>query len=344
MPKQDKKAARKWYVHLLTGTFLLVLLISLLWLLTFFFTDALTPGSGDGSDLEGSVPSEGDDPVTDSGNWLFSDVDLSDALNLSSYEKLQLPSVYPQEYALYPGRFSDDRVDFMSERDFVIVLDPGHQDSTHADDIWLSPYLNPSDRNSWVYGNLAKMGTTGVATGVPEYEVTHAVAKLLKAELEKRGYTVYLTKDSVKTIMTGPERAKISNLYNADLTISLHCDGYAGDSSVSGALVQVPEVWEGYPDVLLSYLSHLAGASVLSSYCEATGMRQRGIQEISQSSAFSWCKTPSILLEMGYMTNASDDRKLNDDAFREKMVQGIANGIDDYCRIMQATQMVREAK
>jgi N-acetylmuramoyl-L-alanine amidase len=33
---------------------------------------------------------------------------------------------------------------------------------------------------------------------------------------------------------------------------------------------------------------------------------------------------------MGYMTNASDDVNMENAAFQQQMVQGIANGIDTY--------------
>ena len=44
----------------------------------------------------------------------------------------------------------------------------------------------------------------------------------------------------------------------------------------------------------------------------------------------NWSTVPVTILEMGFMTNESDDTKMNDSSFRPLMVQGIADGIDDY--------------
>ena len=44
----------------------------------------------------------------------------------------------------------------------------------------------------------------------------------------------------------------------------------------------------------------------------------------------NWSSVPVTILEMGFMTNPSDDRNMQDAAFQQRMVQGIADGIDDY--------------
>ena len=36
------------------------------------------------------------------------------------------------------------------------------------------------------------------------------------------------------------------------------------------------------------------------------------------------------LIEMGYMSNPSEDRRMQQTSYQKKMVRGIANGIEDY--------------
>ena len=44
----------------------------------------------------------------------------------------------------------------------------------------------------------------------------------------------------------------------------------------------------------------------------------------------NWSKIPVMILEMGFMTNESDDYNMADAFMRERMVLGIADGIDLY--------------
>lgn len=257
------------------------------------------------------------------------------AFNLSSYPRTD-KRPYDDPFPLYSGSFSEDNVPLEDGR-WVIAIDPGHQSRSEVNDIWLSPYLNPENSSSWVRKSQAKIGTRGQKTGIYEYEITMQVALALKAELEQRGFFVILTKDSVDTVMTGPERAKITNRAQADLVLSLHCDGYAADTSARGTLTQVPEYGSSYPDAQLAYLSAMAGEMILDSYSETTGLRRREVQTISTSSAFNWSKSPSVLLEMGFLTNPIDEAFLTDPENYGTIANGISDGIEAYFKCMYAT-------
>ncbi len=44
----------------------------------------------------------------------------------------------------------------------------------------------------------------------------------------------------------------------------------------------------------------------------------------------NWSQAPTTLIEMGYMSNPTEDRKMQQDSYQKKMVYGIANGINNY--------------
>ena len=47
-------------------------------------------------------------------------------------------------------------------------------------------------------------------------------------------------------------------------------------------------------------------------------------------SGINWAAMPVTIVEMGYMTNETEDRLLADEAYRAQMARGIADGVDAY--------------
>ncbi|MDU5953837.1 MAG: N-acetylmuramoyl-L-alanine amidase, partial [Ruminococcus sp.] len=65
-------------------------------------------------------------------------------------------------------------------------------------------------------------------------------------------------------------------------------------------------------------------------YVSATGCRKEYVWETDSMTGNNWSKVPTTIIEMGYMSNPSEDRRMQQSSYQKKMVRGIANGIENY--------------
>ncbi|APU60373.1 N-acetylmuramoyl-L-alanine amidase [Clostridium botulinum] len=199
----------------------------------------------------------------------------------------------------------------------IIVIDPGHANRSNLELERVSP---DSEEKKIKDGG----GADGVNSKTPEYLIAMDVASKLKETLQKEGYTVIMTKNKHSESLGNIERAEVGNKNNANLVIRIHADS-ADLEDAKGASILVPSK-KGYASEI-NELSKKYGGILLSEMVASANMNNRGVVEREDMTGFNWSKVPVVLVEIGFLSNAEEDKLLNTEEYRIKIVQGLTEGI-----------------
>lgn len=217
----------------------------------------------------------------------------------------------------------------------TIVLDPGHGGA------------DP--------GAIGKRGTK-------EKHLCLDIAKRVKNYLDHNGLAVILTRDSDRFIPLS-RRVQIAVNVKADLFVSIHANAsksrtlsgfeiYCLSDNIDDNLRAQQMAEDSTPYIFdkssyyritptlkailwdLTNTENRAQAAELSNYIEDTvreklDIRNRRLRQ-ARFYVLKQAKIPSILIETGYISNLSEEAKLNDQSYREELAKAIAQGILAY--------------
>jgi N-acetylmuramoyl-L-alanine amidase len=229
---------------------------------------------------------------------------------------------------------------------------------------WLEAFAQVSSRKSserrLVVIDAGHGGHDPGASGAisQEKRLTLMAAEALKARLERTGrYRVTLTRTS-DVFIPLDTRVAIARKAGADLFISLHADSDSS-ASVRGASVYtlsehgaergarkalVSGDWIGSAaksdpavDRILLDLTQRATQNRSAAFAHMLLDRLDGrtaiLRRSQRDAGFAVLlapDVPAVLLEMGFITNPDDEAALNDPERRARLIDGVAEAVDDY--------------
>ena len=210
----------------------------------------------------------------------------------------------------------------------LVVVDPGH-------DLRANLRTEPIGPGSATLKIFDGGGTHGVVTGIREPDLTLAVSLRLRTLLRAAGVRVVLTRTrTARASMGNVARARIANRAGAALFLRVHADGAAA-SDARGTHTLTPAFRRGWTDDVYR-TSRRAARLVQAELVSALGFPDRGIQERPDFTGFNWADVPVILVELGFMTNPTEDRALARPAMRQRGALGLCRGTLRFLRLAPA--------
>ena len=202
-------------------------------------------------------------------------------------------------------------------------------------------------------------GTTGT-TGIHEKSVVLATALETKRQLQAKGYTVHMTRSGDNFIKLAERRA-VAQRTKADLFISIHANASASPAS-QGVDVYVwgkanseqarqialaenaADKIDGLPDVgnknvnaIISDMmqaqtstdSAKFGKLLLAQFSKFTKLR-KGSVETADFVVLRSINVPSVLIELGFLSNPDEEKQLSNNNQRRRFAIAIADAVQQY--------------
>ncbi|MBC7903173.1 MAG: N-acetylmuramoyl-L-alanine amidase [Gemmatimonadaceae bacterium] len=165
-------------------------------------------------------------------------------------------------------------------------------------------------------------GASGVATKILEKDYTLRMAKELQTVLKTAGIkNVYMTR-SIDTTLEMVERLKMLKSANPDLLISIHLNS-AGVDSVKGT------------STYYRYIGYRTLSTIILNQMLKLGLKEYGNIGNFNFSLNGPTDYPNCLVEVAFLSNKDDEKKIRDPKFQKAVAQKIYLGISDWLKSLK---------
>lgn len=214
-----------------------------------------------------------------------------------------------------PEYTENENTPYSAHQKFKNIAAIGNFDSTHKSE-WNGSSLVVIDPG---HGG-AESGAN--VSGISEKDINLDVALKLAEILEEQGIDTFLTRND-DTALEPKSRIYMADEKDAALFISIHSNWFK-DSSLNGTLTLY------YPSDSLhaGNLSEIEYARIIQNELVTyLGAKDRGIIDRPNLAVLRHANMPSVMVELGFMSNDDDLKLLSSESYRQKAAEALAEGI-----------------
>jgi len=167
-------------------------------------------------------------------------------------------------------------------------------------------------------------GAVGVDTGVVEADLNLAVGKKVQAALEQAGCRVLLTRPDEHALGDTKNadmhaRGELLKNPEADCTVSIHMNKFS-NRRVSGPMA----FYQAGADE-----GQRLASCVISAITDALALKSRNANP-ANNFVTRVPSAPSVLVECGFLSNPTEEKKLQEEAYQQTLAEAIAKGVLTY--------------